>query len=239
MFVRDAALDSLNKGLLVFLFRLAFAFSIAILAASPAAAVITVSASAGFPDPGIPSGFTRVVTFDAPSATGIVNTISGTVITAAGDIVGTRFAPAGTPRGGVYQSVGPGGVSTFDFGSYLPANRVLTGFSLYWGSADRHNFLDFLRADNSLVATYAGSSWAPIPGTASRDAKNNPRVTFLMDGFHEITKVRMRSNGNAFEYDNLAVIDGSLPEPGSWAMMIVGFGLMGSVRRRRRALADA
>jgi len=220
-------------GLLVFRFRFAVAFSIAILTAAPATAVITVSARAGAPDPGIPPGFTRVVTFDAPNATGIINTISGKVITAAGDIVGTRCAPALTPSGGVYQSLGPGGVSTFDFGGYLPANRVLTGFSLDWGSVDRNNFVDFLRADNSVVA----AQWSPIQG-ASRDAKSNPRVTFLMDGIHEITKVRMRSTSIAFEYDNLAVSTGPLPEPGSWAMMIVGFGLMGSVLRRRRALAD-
>jgi hypothetical protein len=220
------------------LFALSAVAALAAAVATPAAAVITVSNVAGNPDPGIPSGFTTVVTFDAPSAAGILNTISGAVITAAGNTNGVRAAPAGTPANGVYQSVGTGGVSTFDFGGYLPAYRVLTGFSLYWGSVDNYNFVDFLRADNSVVATFGGAQLPRFDGNQTLGT-TNPRVTFLISGLHEVTKVRLRSTSNAFEYDTFAVTTGSVPEPASWAMLITGFGLTGAMLRRRRALAAA
>jgi hypothetical protein len=220
------------------LVALSCATALAVAAATPAAAVITVTNVAGNPDPGIPLGFTSVVTFDAPSAADIINTISGAVITAAGNIDGVRAAPAGTPEGGVYQSVGGGGVSTFDFGGYLPANRVLTGFSLYWGSVDNYNFVDFLTANNSLVATFGGTQLPRFDGNQTIGTAN-PRVTFLIDGIHQVTKVRLRSDSNAFEYDGFAVTTGSVPEPASWAMLIAGFGLTGAMLRRRRALAAA
>ncbi len=40
-----------------------------------------------------------------------------------------------------------------------------------------------------------------------------------------------RSNGNAFETDNHAVI--TVPEPGSWALMLIGLGALGFVAKRR------
>lgn len=217
---------------------LSCAVSLAAIAATPAAAVITLTSGAGNPDPGIPSGFTTVVTFGTASAAGIVNTMSGAVVTAAGNIGGQRAAPAGTPAGGVYQSIGTGGRSTFDFGLYLPANRVLTGFSMYWGSIDNHNFVDFLTAGNTVVASFGGAQLPRFDGNQTLGTSNR-RVTFLIDGINEITKVRLRSNGNAFEYDTFAVTNGTVPEPASWTMLIAGFGLVGSVLRRRRALAAA
>jgi hypothetical protein len=204
-------------------------------AASPAAAVVTVSNVTGNPDPGIPSGFTTVVTFDAPSAAGIVNITSGSVITAAGNISGVRAAPAGTAVGGVYQSVGTGGSSTFDFGGYLTPNNALTGFSLYWGSVDNYNFVDFLKADNTVVASFGGAQLPQFDGNQTA-ATTNPRVTFLIDSLDQVTKVRLRSTSNAFEYDTFAITTGGVPEPASWAMLIAGFGLVGAALRRRRAV---
>lgn len=37
--------------------------------------------------------------------------------------------------------------------------------------------------------------------------------------------------------DNVLVLSGAVPEPATWAMMIAGFGLVGSTLRRRRAIA--
>jgi len=201
--------------------------------AAPAHAVITVTSVAGAPDPGIPAGFTSVVTFDAPSAPGIVNTISGSVITAAGNISGIRAAPAGTPAGNIYQSVGTGGSSTFDFTNALPANQALTGFSLYWGSVDSYNFVDFIDNLGAVVATFSGSQLPRFDGNQTL-ATTNPRVTFMIDGADRINRIRLRSTGNAFEYDNFATDMGPLPEPANWVMLITGFGLIGSAMRRQR-----
>lgn len=206
-------------------------------AAAPAAAVVTVVGSMpGAPDPAIPSGFTTVITFDAPSAAGIVNTVSGAVITAAGNQSGIRAAPALTAQGGIYQSVGTGGASTFNFTDYLPDHRVLTGLSLYWGSVDRHNIVDFLRTDGSLVSSFRGSDLPRFDGNQTL-GDTNRRITFAMTGLDQIAQIRFRGEGNAFENDTIAVQVGSVPEPASWAMLITGFGLIGSTLRRRRRLA--
>jgi hypothetical protein len=204
--------------------------------ASPAAAVITLTSSPGAPDPGIPLGYTTVVTFDTAPATGIVNTIFGNVVTAAGNVSGQRAGPAGTPSGGIYQSVGTfspnTSSSTFDFTNYLGPDRYLTGFSLYWGSVDPANRVEFYNDSNILVQFFLGTN---LPASTGNQilSQTNRRVTFNIDGMDRITKVRMLSTTNAFEYDTLAVTDGPMPEPGSWVLMITGFGFIGAAMRRR------
>jgi hypothetical protein len=201
--------------------------------ATPALAVVSIASSiAGAPDPALPAGFTKVITFDTASAAGIVNTISGNVRTAAGNQSG-RAAPAGTAPGGVYQSVGAGGASTFNFAGYLPPSQVLTGFSVYWGSVDNHNIVDFLRADGSLVSSFTGGNLPRFDGNQTLSATNR-RITFAMTDLDRITQIRFRATGTAFEYDTIAVQTGVVPEPASWAMLITGFGLIGSALRRRR-----
>lgn len=213
--------------------RLAIA-AIGLLASVPAAAVVTVASSfAGAPDPGIPSGFTTVITFES-MASGITNSISGNVKTAAGNQSG-RAAPAGTPQGGIYQSVGTGGASTFDFGGFLPEKQVLTGVSVYWGSVDSHNIIDFLRSDGALVSSFTGANLPRFDGNQTIAATNR-RITFAMSGVDRITQVRFRAGGNAFEYDNIAVATGAIPEPATWGMLITGFGIIGAALRRRRRI---
>jgi hypothetical protein len=38
---------------------------------------------------------------------------------------------------------------------------------------------------------------------------------------------------------NIINIGGAVPEPSSWAMLIIGFGLVGATLRRRRGMAAA
>jgi hypothetical protein len=61
-------------------------------------------------------------------------------------------------------------------------------------------------------------------------------VTFLLSGLDQ-TNVRLRLNSsqNAFEIDNIAVT--TVPEPGTWAMMLLGFGALGFAIRRRKSSA--
>ncbi len=204
------------------------------LLASPAAAVITLSSSPGAPDPPIPPGYTTVVTFDTASAVGILNTTVGNVVTSAANVSGQRAAPAGTASGGVYQSVGLPNTSssTFDFTNYLGPDRYLTGFSLYWGSVDPTNRIEFFNDSNVLVQFFLGTN---LPASTGNQilSQTNRRVTFNIDGMDRVTKVRLSSNQNAFEYDTFAVTDGPMPEPGSWVLMITGFGFIGAAMRRR------
>ena len=64
-------------------------------------------------------------------------------------------------------------------------------------------------------------------------AGTNGRFTVTGTAGELFTSVTFSSTGNSFEVDNLAV-GGAVPEPATWAMMIVGFGLVGGAMRRSR-----
>ena len=49
--------------------------------------------------------------------------------------------------------------------------------------------------------------------------------------------ITLTSGANSFEIDNLAVT--GVPEPATWAMMIMGLGTLGVAMRSRRKLAVA
>ncbi len=204
--------------------------------AIPANAVI-VTTAAGAPDPGLAPGQTSLITFDAPNAVGVVETRLGNVITAAGNISGVRAAPAGTPIGGVYQSIGTGGSNTIDFSGWTGGKRLLS-LSFYWGSVDSHNFVDFLDSNGNVFQTVGGNSLPAATGDQAAGLTNR-RVFFNFLASENIQKIRLRGNGNAFEYDSFGGVASTvLPEPGTWALMIIGFGIVGAAQRRQqRAIA--
>ena len=43
------------------------------------------------------------------------------------------------------------------------------------------------------------------------------------------------NSANLMTMDNIAITSAAVPEPATWAMMIMGFGAMGSILRRRKA----
>ena len=214
----------------------------ALLAAVPAVAV-TVTTSAGAPDPGIALGENLVVSFDAPSALGITNVTSGTVTTAAGSIGGVRAAPAGTPGGNVYQSIGTGGSSIFDFSQFSNGLGLATA-SFYWGSVDAYNFFDALNSDGDVVYSLSGTDLPQFNGDQTA-AITNRRVFFNFAPEDAVTALRLRSTGVAFEFDNIGAranmpsggIGAAVPEPATWAMLIIGFGMVGAVMRRPRPVS--
>jgi hypothetical protein len=64
-------------------------------------------------------------------------------------------------------------------------------------------------------------------------------VTFLLTGTDvtAFSRLRLTSNSNAFEIDNLAINPILVPEPVSWVLMLLGFcGLGLSIRRHRSGL---
>jgi len=169
------------------------------------------------------STFTVVNTFD--NATGLTG--SGFEIkTPPADSAGAPPAnsvPAGTP----YLAVQGGGSATYNF-----TNRV-AAFQFDWGSIDGFNTLTFRSNLGGDVI---------VPGTDFTNPANGNQVSPGTNGLFTVTgdageffsSVTFSSTVNSFEVDNLAV-SGAVPEPASWAMMIGGFGLMGSAVRRRRA----
>ena len=205
------------------------AASAALLAfASPALAAVTVvSNDPGAPDPGAPAGTTVVADFSSSLPSGVTNTTSGAVVTVAGSMPGQYAQPAPLSPDNAYQAVQTGGSSTFSF------DKSLGVFSFYWGSIDTYNTLTFRRGDGSLVQSFTGSGFA-APANGNQTASDtNRRVTFGFTGADAVKQVQFTSSQNAFEYDTLAIA--GIPEPTTWAMMILGFGLIGGAMRSRKA----
>jgi hypothetical protein len=124
-----------------------------------------------------------------------------------------------------YLSVGLGGTETITF---LTAQNT---FGLFWGSVDPTNTLTF---NNGLVVT--GSTIALLFPTGNQaDFGSNGYIQFT--GLDPFTSVTFSSPvQNAFEVDNISAgfIAPGVPEPSTWAMMVLGFMGVGFLAYRRK-----
>ncbi len=208
--------------------------SLLALAGAPAAAV-TFTSTPGAPDPGLAKGQSLLVSFDVANAAGVRDSSRGNVITAAGSRGGVRAAPAGIGNS-VYRSIGAGGESVFDFSGFTRGQGLLN-LSVYWGSIDKYNFVDLLDVTGRNIYTIGGAAFPLANGNQTASATNR-RVFFDFRPEEKVTAVRFRSDGEAFEFDNIggtAVV----PEPEDWALLIIGFALIGMMARRRTRAAMA
>ncbi|WP_425228639.1 PEPxxWA-CTERM sorting domain-containing protein [Sphingomonas sp.] len=127
----------------------------------------------------------------------------------------------------------------------------VTLFSFSFGSLDNYNTVAITTTDGSgsTVTTYSGlgittgltaNNTAPGATPAPFAGPNNTgRITYDTLGLSRITNVAFSSTQAAFEIDALAA---AVPEPATWGLMILGFGLAGAalrVRRRKVAFAAA
>jgi hypothetical protein len=155
--------------------------------------------------------------------------------------------------GGLVTNTSVGGVSAQPLGSTgnfwtvgptdgSPGILSLTSFgdiyniSFIWGSVDSYNLIEFLDGVGGVLASFNGNAiFNPANGNQT-DPNLNPVVRFAVSGAEvsSLASLRLSSTGNAFETDNFAV--NAVPEPATWAMMLLGFGAMGvSLRRRRQS----
>jgi hypothetical protein len=107
--------------------------------------------------------------------------------------------------------------------------KTYSELGLYWGSIDTYNVLTLFNGVSSVVV--------PVPPVANGDqfASDSNRY-FVISGF-DFNKAVFSSNGNSFEFDNVAV--GGVPEPSTWAMLLLGFaglGFAGYRRTKRRQI---
>jgi len=190
------------------------------LAAAPASAAIMFSFAPGLPSPGV--GFVVVNNFD--TAAGITGS-NFQIKTPPSDSQGAPPAnsiPSGTP----YLSVLGGGSATISFAS------AVTAFQFDWGSIDSFN---------TLRINSTGSDPIIVPGANFTNAANGNQVSPGTNGLFTIwstagetfNSITLTTSGNSFEIDNLAI---GVPEPATWAMMILGFGGVGATMRRRRTM---
>jgi hypothetical protein len=120
---------------------------------------------------------------------------------------GNGAQPFGTS--GNYLSVLGGGSVDISFSSR-------TSISFFWGSVDSYNSIVFHTASGDQLLT--GNAVAPLlPNGCQNSAACNGYVTFTSDS--AFTSVTLSSSGNSFEITNISAV----PEPSTWAMMILGF----------------
>ena len=217
----------------------ALVFAAAAVSATAANATISVSAVAGCT---VYCGATPTWDFNSPAGT--PTHIGGSVV-GPGTTQNAFAQPIGSA--GQYFSVGP---STTTPGTILLLGAVgpLVSLSFIWGSIDTYNSLRFTdAAGNPLVGSqysFTGSQIAalvPAPAAGSQNSNaQNPIVTFLFSGLDQtlVGGFRMSSTQNAFEIDNIALVTGGVPEPSTWAMMLLGFGAIGFAMRRRKSTRE-
>jgi len=132
-----------------------------------------------------------------------------------------------------YASVQAGETGTF---STLPGFYLST-FSFYLGSPDTYNTLTFNFLGGGSQTFNGTDIWGGSPpGNGNRDMGFRVYYDF---GGAKVTSVTFGTgNTNAFEFDGIGGNVAAIPEPGTWALMIMGFGGAGAmIRRRKTALA--
>ena len=182
---------------------------IALLTVGFAAALLAGSANAG----------TTTVNFNdgtAPYFTGSYTIYDETIPNVAVTVDGTPFlaVPADGQRFGQ---------------AYYNSDKALTSISFDWGSPDSYNTLAFISPDrgNAFVNPIGYSSQV----TGSNVTLVNGRATFNFLPTDGVTKVAFASSERAFEIDNVSAT--AVPEPAAWALLLVGFGMVGVAARRR------
>jgi hypothetical protein len=190
-----------------------------------AAVTVTPVGAGGTPYVSVP-GLTSIATFDSIAQTPYGQTSAtpaftdgggswsggGVVMENAGlDSLGLYAEPLNDTTN--YMAVLGGQSETVTY------NKLQSQMGLYWGSIDSYNVLTLFNGANSVTV--------PVPAFASGgQSSSDSNQYFVISGF-AFDKAVFSSNGNSFEFDNVAVSPVATPEPGTWAMLGLGFAALG------------
>ena len=175
---------------------------------------------------GAPGSFGDVV-YSGTTAGGLGYSFAdGSLYTAA--VPSVTAAPVGSTGAfwsvGNYPStqVGPGELT------FSGTGALYVGF--LWGSVDSYNTVTFWSGVTQL-GSYTGS-YALNPANGNQSASGQVYFNAFSTSGQAITRITFASPlQNAFETDNFAVT--AVPEPETYAMLLAGLGLMGTIVRRR------
>lgn len=204
-------------------------------AAGAADAAVLLTSTPGAPDPGPNAGETHVITFDSGLQTGVTLT-GGQIVT--GSATNQYAAPAGDTT--AYLAVGANGAETAEltFSDFL-GDRDVTSFSFYWGSIDTFNSLQLISRTGAVLYSLTGGGLPPATGDQI-SGQTNRRITFTLTGPDTaLGGLRFTSTRPAFELDTISFATAGVPEPGTWALMLLGFGALGVALRRRSNVSAA
>lgn len=128
---------------------------------------------------------------------------------------------------GNYGAILGGGSYTVNLPKFAPVLSFLTG------SIDAYNSVTLSFVNTALATTDAGYlTFQKFEGSQLGTINGDGRVTFdTGSSTMLISAATFLSERNSFEIDNIA---SAAPEPGTWAMMILGFGFAGMGLRSRR-----
>jgi len=203
------------------------ASALAVMAASPAAAApkapTMTSQVANTP---LPAGMFMIDTFDSPIAPGFAFSGGLVRLGSLGAIKNVTAPPPGDKT--KYLTVLGGKTAT------LTAITPLKKISLYMGSPDSFNAIRFIGVGYDFTLT-GSQLWQPLAATDG-DQGWGRRLIYDFGGYG-VTKVIFSSARNSLEFDDLAgSYTGAVPEPASWALMLLGFfGIGAAIRRKTQA----
>ena len=157
----------------------------------------------------------------------------GSVATLAGGTVYTQdrpFAdiPAGSIFGNAFLAAGP----TSGAPAVLSFTTPVDYLSFLWGSPDTYNTLSV----STNMGSYSFNTGNLGFAVSNGNQNFSQYVQFTGSAGEAITSVAFdnRPTTDAFETANFSVA--AVPEPATWAMMLVGFGAVGYAMRRRRGV---
>ncbi len=134
--------------------------------------------------------------------------------------------PDGDVFGGNFLAAGPqaGQPATLTF------VQPLSNLSFLWGSPDTYNVLTLTTNQNVYTYTASGLNFAVTNG----DQSFSQYVQFAASAGETISSVSFNNSQpvDAFETANFSVT--AVPEPATWAMLMLGFGMVGGAARYRR-----
>ena len=136
--------------------------------------------------------------------------------------------PGADISGNSFLSAGPASGST----ATLSFRAPVTYASFLWGSPDVYNVLTVLTNQNSYSFTAASLNFAVRDGNQAF----SQYVQFAATAGETITSLSFTNvpSIDAFEVANFTVT--AVPEPATWGMMLLGFGMVaGAARYRRRS----
>ncbi len=210
------------------------AAAIASFAALPAAAVTftaTDGSSTVFANSatGAQFDFQTATTGNTGSPAGFVRT-GGEVMS--GNVTTVGANPFGAPADNFFLYVMGGGVSTI--ATTAPGITGYKNISFYMGSMDAGNTVELLGAGGAVLKRYTGTDLAmPVAAEGQQTLAGTNRLLSFAAGTNEVlTGIRFSSSVNSLEADNVR-FTAAVPEPATWAMMLVGFGMVGTGMRYR------
>ena len=103
-------------------------------------------------------------------------------------------------------------------------------FGLFWGSIDAYNVISFF-SDDRQVASFSGADLPSLNANGDQTEWSSNRYINFDFGQSSFNTVKFISSGFAFESDNHAYRNASVPEPMN--MMLMGLGLCGLFIARR------